>query len=808
LAAPVSHIWFFKSVPSRLSLLLDVSSMKLERVIYYVDYIVTIVDEEHRKEVLDDLDRELKGKLKTVGEKDRKAKSELNSGAHQLRSILEAMRPGQVLSETEYFSLSRRFGSVFKAGTGAEAIREILEKMDMRKEVHKIEKEMEHAKNKEYVGETKIMRRLKMLRSMVKNGTRPEWLIMTVLPVLPPDLRPMVALDGGRYATSDLNDLYRRVINRNNRLKKLLEIKAPEVIVKNEKRMLQEAVDALIDNSARFGTQQLSAQRRPLRSLADMLKGKQGRFRQNLLGKRVDYSGRSVIVVGPKLNIDECGLPKKMALELFRPFVISEIIKRELAHNIRNANRLIEQATDEIWAILEEITKNYRVLLNRAPTLHRLSIQSFKPILVEGLAIHIPPLVCSAFNADFDGDQMAVHVPLSEEAQREAREIMDAGKNLLKPATGELITAPTQDFVLGTYYLTQMYADAKGAGHAFVDMKEALMAYHNEDLSLHAPIRVGEHKETTLGRLIFNEVLDGALDYVNETLNKKKLARLIEKIIETSGLERARDVLQRAKLLGFDMATRSGITWAISDLVIPSAKPGIIHKAEEEVALIREQYNQGFLTESERRTRVIGIWEKVKSDIAKQVTGSLPANNSIYQIIDSGSRGSWSQPIQMMGMKGLVANPRGEAIELPIKSSFKEGLSVLEYFISTHGARKGTTDTALKTAQAGYLTRRLVDVSQDLTIKEEDCRSKDGLEIFRNDSKNLGQPFGARVFSRTAMEDIRINRKIVVHAGEVIDKNTAEAIDKSDLTSIKVRSPLNCKTLYGLCQKCYGYDLG
>ncbi|MFH0890608.1 MAG: DNA-directed RNA polymerase subunit beta' [Candidatus Liptonbacteria bacterium] len=808
LAAPVSHIWFFKSVPSRLSLLLDVSSVRLERVIYYVDYIVTVVDEEHRKEVLEDLDRELRGKLKTVDEKDRKVKTELNSEANQSRATLEAMRPGQVLSENEYLSLSRRFGSVFKAGTGAEAVREILEKMDLRKEVHKIEKELEHSKDKETVGETKILRRLKMLRSMIKNGTRPEWLIMTVLPVLPPDLRPMVALDGGRYATSDLNDLYRRVINRNNRLKKLLEIKAPEVIVKNEKRMLQEAVDALIDNSARFGTQQLSARRRPLRSLADMLKGKQGRFRQNLLGKRVDYSGRSVIVVGPKLSIDECGLPKKMALELFRPFVISEIIKRELAHNIRNANRLIEQATDEIWAILEEITKNYRVLLNRAPTLHRLSIQAFKPILVEGLAIQVPPLVCAAFNADFDGDQMAVHIPLSEEAQREAREIMDAGRNLLKPATGELITAPTQDFVLGTYYLTQMYPETKGAGRAFTCIKEALMAYHYEALSLHAPIRVGEHKETTLGRLIFNEVLGDTLEYVNETLNKKKLARLIERIIVSAGLEKARDILQRAKLLGFDMATRSGITWAMADLIIPAAKAGIVRKAEEEVSVIREQYDQGFLTEAERRARVISIWEKVKSDIAKQVTGSLPADNSIYQIIDSGSRGSWSQPIQMMGMKGLVANPRGEVIELPIKSSFKEGLSVLEYFISTHGARKGTTDTALKTAQAGYLTRRLVDVSQDLTIKEEDCRSKDGMEILRNDSKNLGQSFSSRVFSRTALEDIRVERKIVVRAGEAIDRATADTIDKSGLESVKVRSPLNCKTLYGLCQKCYGFDLG
>lgn len=804
LAAPVAHIWFFKSVPSRLALILDVSSSKLERVVYYVDYIVTEVDEQNRKAVMAELEKELKVKLKTVGSKDRKIKTGLSSEAASLRTLLAELRPGLILSEAEYFDLSRRFGNVFKAGTGAEAIREILVNMDLRKEVQKLEKQLESVKDP--AGESKQLRRLKMFRSMIKNGSRPEWMILTVLPVLPPDLRPMVALDGGRYATSDLNDLYRRVINRNNRLKKLLEIKAPEVIVKNEKRMLQEAVDALIDNSARFGAQQMNAQRRPLRSLADMLKGKQGRFRQNLLGKRVDYSGRSVIVVGPKLRIDECGLPKKMAMELFRPFVISEIMKRGLAHTIRNANRLIEQATDEVWGILEEIVGRYRVLLNRAPTLHRLSIQAFRPILIEGLAIQIPPLVCAAFNADFDGDQMAVHVPLSEEAQREAREIMNAGKNLLKPATGELIAAPTKDFVLGIYYLTSVNENGLGKGRAFADLNEALVAYENTGIvDLRAPVRIG-NRETTIGREIFNDILGGAVPYVNETLNKKKLTRLIENILHERGIDFARDVLYRMKILGFEMATKSGITWAMADLIIPKEKAEIIAAAEKEIMEIRDQWSQGFLTEAERRAQVINVWERAKANIAKKVTGVLPPENSIYQIIDSGSRGSWAQPIQMMGMKGLVANPKNEIIELPVKSSFKEGLDVLEYFISTHGARKGTTDTALKTAQAGYLTRRLVDVAQDITIREEDCRTKEGIEVLR--SKEFDQSFPSCLFSRVALEDIKIGRKTVVKAGEIINKEAAEEIAKSDIDRVMVRSPITCKTLYGLCAKCYGLDLG
>jgi DNA-directed RNA polymerase beta' subunit len=803
LAAPVSHIWFLKSIPSRLSLALDVSSQKLERVIYYSAYIITDIKEENRKAALEDLDRELKGKLKTVGNKDKTVKGEILEAADTTKDYLEEMRVGQILSENEYFTLSRKFGNIFKASSGAEAVQEILQKLDMKKEVVLMEAALADAKDP--LAQSKLLRRLKMFKAMVRNGGRPEWMITTILPVLPPDLRPMVALDGGRYATSDLNDLYRRVINRNNRLKKLLEIKAPDVIVRNEKRMLQEAVDALIDNSARFGTQQLSAQRRPLRSLADMLKGKQGRFRQNLLGKRVDYSGRSVIVVGPKLKLDQMGIPKRMGLELFRPFVISEIIKQGLAHNIRSASRFMEEHTSEVLAILEEIIKDKHVLLNRAPTLHRLSVQAFRPMLVEGLAMKLPPLVCPAFNADFDGDQMAVHLPLSDIAQQEAKEIMSAGRNLLKPATGDLITAPINDVVLGCYYITRA-VKAEGPIHSYVDFDEVALAYHFGNITFHTPIKLGA-LETTYGRLVFNKALDGKCDYVNDVMTKKKLSRLLAKIFEVHGMDVTRDTIDRIKTLGFEMATISGITWAMADLVIPPEKPGIIKKSTEEVNLIHSQYAEGLLTPVERRSRIISVWEKTRGDIAKLVSVILPTDNSIYQIVDSGSRGSWSQPIQMMGMKGLVQNPKGETIELPIKSSLKEGLSVLEYFIATHGARKGTTDTALKTAQAGYLTRRLVDVAQDLTIREEDCRTKEGLEILRSDGKEFNHSFASKLFSRTALADVKIGNKILVHANEAIDRNTAEEIEASKLESVVVRSPISCKTLYGICAKCYGYDL-
>ncbi|MBI4086034.1 MAG: DNA-directed RNA polymerase subunit beta' [Candidatus Liptonbacteria bacterium] len=836
LAAPVAHIWFLRAIPSRLSMLLDVSSTKLERVIYYVDYIVTEVNQENRKAALAELEGELKQKVKQFSAKggsasggkknDKKMASELTAAANRTKTTIENLRPGQVLTEQEYLSLSKRFGSIFAAGIGAEAIRKILEKTDLKSEIHKMEKALQSAK--EPVTEIKLLRRLKTIRTMFKNGIRPEWLILTALPVLPPDLRPMVALDGGRYATSDLNDLYRRVINRNNRLKKLLEIKAPEVIVKNEKRMLQEAVDALIDNSARFGAQQLSAQRRPLRSLADMLKGKQGRFRQNLLGKRVDYSGRSVIVVGPKLNIDQCGLPKKMALELFRPFVIREIIKRGMAHTIRNANRLIEQTGDEIYAILEELTKERRVLLNRAPTLHRLGIQSFKPILIEGLAIQIPPLVCVAFNADFDGDQMAVHLPLSEEAQREAEELMPARKNILKPATGDLVAAPTNDIVLGIYYLTWLNADGKGKGKAFSDIEEASIAYEQGVISLQSPVRIGA-RDTTFGRMLFNRLLDNASVsaglplrqnsgeasqqsmpesfFVKETFTKKKLAKYIEATIDYYGLEETTVLLDKIKNLGFEMASKSGITWAMADLAVPKEKKEILKKSESEVEAIREQYRQGLLTDTERKSRVIAIWENAKKDITKFIASAFSPYNPIYQIIDSGARGSWAQPIQMMGMKGLVQNPQGDTLELPIKSSFKEGFNVLEYFISTRGARKGMTDTALKTAQAGYLTRRLVDVTQELSIKEDDCRTTESIEVFLKDAKEIGQSVETLLFSRTLAEDVKVGNKIIARAGEIIDKRSVALIQESKVESVKLRSPVTCKTLYGICRQCYGLDL-
>jgi len=805
LAAPASHIWFLKSIPSRLSLALDVSTQKLERVIYYSAYIITEVEEEHRKAALEELERELKGKLKTVGTKDKEVKGEIVEAAETTRDYLKNLRVGQILGEAEYFSLSRKFGSIFKASSGAEAVREILEKMDLRKEVRTVEAQIE--KIKDPLAEGKMLRRLKMLKAMIKNGTRPEWMVLTVLPVLPPDLRPMVALEGGRYATSDLNDLYRRVINRNNRLKKLLEIKAPDVIIRNEKRMLQEAVDALIDNSARFGTQEMSAQRRPLRSLADMLKGKQGRFRQNLLGKRVDYSGRSVIVVGPKLKFDECGVPKQMALELFRPFVISEILKQGLAHNIRSAGRFMEEHLPEVLAILEEVIQGKRVLLNRAPTLHRLSVQAFKPMLVEGLALKIPPLVCPAFNADFDGDQMAIHLPLGTAAQYEAEHIMASGKNLLKPANGDIVAAPMNDIVLGIYFITRKDEEAPKVMHHFSSYDEAILAYHFGTVKLQTPI-MWQGMETTVGRMIFNRELDGYVPYVNDTMTKKKLNKMLNGIFESHNVDAARETIDRVKLLGYEMATISGITWAISELVIPKEKKEILREADGLVAKVTEQFEEGLLTDGERKARTISIWKEAQSKIAAHVATILPHNNSVYQIVDSGSRGSWSQPMMMMGMKGLVSNPKGETIELPIKSSLKEGLSVLEYFIATHGARKGTTDTALKTAQAGYLTRRLVDVSQELTVREEDCRAKEGIELRREDGKEFNQSFASKLFSRTALEDVKIGNKIVVRANEIITRAAAEELEKSKIDSIVVRSPITCRTLYGVCAKCYGYDLG
>lgn len=806
LATPVAHIWFLRTAPSKIGLFLNAPLQKLEKVIYYAAYIVTDVNEENKKTVLEELEREFKSRKKSESAK------ELEAAMIQVRDELLSLKPGKILIETEYFNLARRFANVFKAGSGAEAIRKILENIDLKKEASRTEAEIKNIKDASR--ERHLLYRLKLIRLFIKNNLRPEWMVLTNLPVLPPELRPMVALEGGRYATSDLNDLYRRVINRNNRLKKLMELKAPEIIITNEKRMLQESIDSLFDNTARFGTQQqMSSQRRPLKSLADMLKGKQGRFRQNLLGKRVDYSARSVIAVGPELRLNECGLPKKMALELFKPFVINKILERGLAHNIRNANRLIEIASSEIWAILEEVIADRKVLLNRAPTLHRLGIQAFKPILIEDLCIRIPPMVCSAFNADFDGDQMAVHLPLTEESQKEATDLMLASGNILKPSGGEVIASPSQDIVLGCYYLTKIVeADKSGLNKnekIFSNPDEAMIAYNFGYLKINESIKVrmGKIIETSIGRLIFNDVLPKNFDFVNKIFGKKELQKIIAKLIEEYGLEDIWRILDDIKELGFRYATLSGISWGMDDLVIPSGKNKILKGAEIQISRIKDQYQDGLLTDDERRQKTIEVWEKAKNEIAELVPAAISEASSVYSIIDSGARGSWSQPIQMAGMKGLVQNPKGETIELPIKASYKEGLDVLEFFINTHGARKGLIDTALKTAAAGYLTRRLVDVSQDVVVRENNCGTTEGIELFRSDGEAFGYNFGKRLFGRSACEDIKAGKKIIVKAGEIINRETAEEIEKSKIESVKIRSPITCKTLYGVCSKCYGLDL-
>ncbi len=829
LAAPVAHIWFMRTIPSKIGLFLNTPLQKLEKVVYYAAYIITKVNENNKAKALEELEREFRSRKKVISgqSEDKKTKTktkkgieDLTAAASETKDIIASLKPGKIISETEYLELAKRFGDVFEASTGAEAVRKILEDIDLKKEASKIEKDLE--KVKDINRERYLLYRLKLVRSFLENNTRPEWMIMTVLPILPPDLRPMVALDGGRYATSDSNDLYRRVINRNNRLKKLMELKAPEIIITNEKRMLQEAVDSLIDNGSRFGGQpQLSAQRRPLRSLADMLKGKQGRFRQNLLGKRVDYSGRSVIVVGPELRLNQCGLPKKMALELFKPFVINKIIERGLAHNIRNANHLIDNASPEIWEILEGVIENKKVLLNRAPTLHRLGIQAFKPILIEDLCIRIPPMVCSAFNADFDGDQMAVHLPLTEEAQKEATDLMLSSNNILKPATGDPIIIPSQDIILGCYYITRIHelkGDKAKRDRFFANAEQATLAFDFGYLEINEPIKIPKTQinidsetafvETSVGRLIFNSILPEDFNFVNKTLNNKELQKLIIGLIEKYSLNEVWQILDKIKKLGFYWATASGISWGLDDFIVPPEKKQIIKGAEAEIGVIRKQYEEGLLTAFESRVKIIEVWEKVVSEVAKKVPTHLDPYGPVYYVVDSGARGSWRQPAQMAGMKGLVQSPKGETIELPIKASYKEGLNVLEFFINTHGARKGLIDTALKTASAGYLTRRLVDVAQDLVIRQDDCGTSDGIEVFRSDGDSFGYKFGQRLFGRTASENIKIDKKTVVKANELISRKIAELIDKSKIASVKIRSPITCKSLYGICSKCYGLDLG
>jgi len=808
LACPVSHIWFLRGLPSRIGMVLDIPMQQLEKVIYFAAYIVTSVNEGAKKNVLEEIEKEYK--IKTKNKKQgTNNKKELKIGLEQLKAARSKAKEEvseinvlRVFSEIEYYDYSLKYGEIFEAGTGAEVLRKIFEKFDIKKEIQKLKKEEEKTAA---ISRRKILRRLRFLQGLVKSGIKPEWMFLTVIPVLPPDLRPMVQLDGGRYASSDLNDLYRRVINRNNRLKYLLEISAPEVIVRNEKRMLQEAVDALIDNGMRKGilTTATTGGRRLLKSLADMLKGKQGRFRQNLLGKRVDYSGRSVIVVGSQLKLHQCGLPKKMALELFKPFVIKRILDKELAYNVRGASKLIEQETDEVWAILEEVVKDKFVLLNRAPTLHRLGIQAFQPVLIEGESIEIHPMVCKAFNADFDGDQMAVHVPLSKKAQEEAKTIMLSSLNLLKPATGVPVIAPTQDIILGCYWLTKIKEKAKGEGKNFSSPEEAIMAQEHGDVDLRAKIKIPE-QETSVGRILFNETLPDDHVFVDETMDSKRLEKIVGEIISKYKQDVIEETLDKIKNLGFESATISGITWGMDDLIVPPEKEGIIKAAEKEIELIDSHFKRGLLSKEEKSSKVIEVWTKAKSEIEKLVPKTLPEMGSIFSMVDSGARGSWAQPVQMAGMKGLVINPAGQIIELPVKSSFKEGFDVLEYFISTHGARKGTADTALRTSTAGYLTRRLVDVSHEVVVFEEDCKDQEGFDIFKKDADELGQDLAYKIVGRIALEGI----KGIVKKGEIIDWQAVKKITEQGIEKVKVRSPISCKSVRGICQKCYGWDLG
>ena len=788
LATPVAHIWFLRGVPSKVATVLGVSLSELEKVIYFASYIVMKVNEDLKAEAMKRIESEFKSKMKTA--KSDKEQESLKEMKEKEKNNLKSLRRHQILSELDYRDLSVKYGEVFEAGIGAESVRRLLEEVNLEEMVSQLEGSAKNETNPLEI--KKVSRRLKFLKSMARSGIRPEWMMITALPVIPPALRPMVPLDGGRYATSDLNDLYRRVINRNNRLKHLLELKAPEVITKNEKRMLQEAVDALIDNSMRKGqitTAASTGQKRALKSLADMLKGKQGRFRQNLLGKRVDYSGRSVIIIGPALNLGECGLPKRMALELFKPFVIGILIRKELAHNVKSANRLIDQETPDVWAALEEAIEGKLVLLNRAPTLHRLSVQAFAPILIEGKAVKIPALPVFAFNADFDGDQMAVHLPLTEMAQKEARELMLSTHGILKPATGDPVAIPSHDISLGCYYLTTIEEGAKGEGKIFSSRYEALLANENDVIGIRAKIKIPDPSqqdkpkrdliETTAGRIIFNKALPSGHPFVNKKLTKPDLKKLEADIWDEYGEDVTVEYLNRVKDLGFSYATKSGISFGMDDLRLPVQKHQIIDEADKMIESNRGLYDDGLLTDYERKSKAIEIWNEAKLKLSDLVRKQFGSEDPIFMIIDSKSRGSWSAPEQMMGMRGIFANPSGELIELPVKDSFKEGLAPLEYFISTHGARKGLVDTALRTATAGYLTRRLVDVAQDVVITEGDCKDKEGYTLYAEDSKFSGETIGRRVRGRVVLDDIvDDNSEVIVKKGKIIDKEAAHRSDE------------------------------
>lgn len=838
LAVPVTHIWFLRSTPSRIGLLLDLPIKTLEQVVYFAAYIVSEVDDAARQEALAQLQQEFKDLKKQIQDEfkqksldaekieDEKMRKKEIQGLEQeygrkvedldfqnseTKDGLEKLEVGAVYSEIAYRNMAMKFGHIFKAGTGAETIREIVGNMDLEKLIADLTEELKKTSGQKH---KKIVKRIKLAGSLMNAGIKPEWFIVSALPVIPPDLRPMVQLDGGRFAASDLNDLYRRVINRNNRLKRLMSIGAPEVICRNEKRMLQEAVDTLLNNSARAGrTVFNSGDKRKLRSLSDMLKGKQGRFRQNLLGKRVDYSGRSVIVIGPKLKLHQCGLPKTMALELFKPFIIGRLIRDGYAHNIKNAEKLIQASKREVWDILEEVTKEHYVLLNRAPTLHRLGIQAFQPTLIEGKAIQVHPLVCAAFNADFDGDQMAIHVPLSKGAKSEADRLMLSKRNLLKPSAGEPIITPTQDMVLGCYYLTKIAPGAKGEGMKFTNVEEAVFAYQSGHVNIQAPIgcRYNDEfiEETTIGRLIFNNFIPDGLPYYNYNVGKKQLSAIVAECFEKLGEEPTAILADNLKDIGFRFATKSGLSIGQDDMVVPQEKHKVIDESSEVVKQINNHYWKGLMTDEERYQHTIQVWSKAKSEITQSMVKSIDDQNAIFYMIDSGARGNWGQITQLCGTKGLVANPAGRTIELPITSNLKEGFTVLEYFIATHGGRKGKSDTALKTAEAGYLTRRLVDSCQDIVIRQYDCGSDTPHIITREESEEIGEKFETRIYGRTLAEDLKDKKgKKVASKGEIIEKDTIIAIQEREIDEVAVRSVVTCHTEGGICVKCYGKDLG
>jgi DNA-directed RNA polymerase subunit beta' len=805
LAVPAAHIWYVRGVPYTISTILDISVSDIEKIVYFASFVVISINDELKSQALVQLDNEYKSAKEQL--KDAPERLErLEVTYKTTKSELNNLTARSVISEGKYHEISLRFGNILKVGIGAEALLELLKKVDIDKEISTVKAELQVVAA---TGVRRLAKRLRMLTDMKMAGIQADWFIISKLPVLPPDLRPMVQLDGGRFASSDLNDLYRRVINRNNRLKRLLNQGAPDVIARNEKRMLQEAVDALIDNSARK-TQTTTIGRQP-RSLSDMLRGKQGRFRQNLLGKRVDYSGRSVIVVGPNLKLDQCGLPKVMALELFKPFVISRLINDGYVHNVKNAARLIERGTPEVWEILEDVTKESHVLLNRAPTLHRLGIQAFRPILIEGKAIQLHPLVCSAYNADFDGDQMAVHVPLSDMAKYEAKEIMSSKKNLLKPSSGEPLSAPRLDIVFGIFYLTNHKKGVKGEGKSFVTVDDLNLAYQRSELHPQASInlRIGDERiETTVGRALVNAIFPEGYNYINEAMDTKLLKQIMREIYKLYGQEETARVADELMTLGFRFAEQSGMTMSIFDIDVPDTKKELMKAGEEAIDDIIKKYRRGFITNEERKKLSIEKWTEIRNKMEKEVKESFNKNSSIWTMVTSGARGSSNQLVQLAGMKGLVVNPAGEIIEVPITSNYKEGLTVLEYFISTHGSRKGSSDRSLKTADAGYLTRRLVDVAQDVIITTEDCNTKDGVLVIESESEEYGETYEERLIGRVTSDAIKDKAgKTIIKAGQEITEDSIHGIIENKISEVKVRTVLNCKAEWGICQKCYGRDL-